>query len=96
MASATIPGRPVSSLAIACLVLGIITLLTLLVPLLPLAFGVLAIVLGVVGIRKVRRGTATGQGMAVAGIICAALGMIPSLVMVASFITGLLTAVSGN
>lgn len=70
-----------SGLAIACLVLGILTLLSFWMIYFVLVPGLLAIVLGILGLRQIRRETATGKGLAVAGIICATLGMIPTALL---------------
>ena len=80
--SGTSNDRPVSGLAIASLVLGILTLLIFWIPFLHLLPGLIAVVLGIIGFSKARRGTAGGGGLAMAGIICAALGMIPTFLII--------------
>ena len=61
--SETSNDRPVSGLAITSLVLGILTLLMFWIPFLHLFPGLLAVVLGIIGFRKVRHGTASGGGL---------------------------------
>lgn len=68
----------VSKLAIASLVLGILTLLVFWAPIFHLLPGFIAVVLGLVSLRIVRSGTASGGGMALAGIVCGLLGMVPT------------------
>lgn len=84
-ATASVPGQSGSGLAIGSLVLGVFTLLTYFIPFLPLLLGLLTIGFGIMGIRQVGQ-AASGKGMALAGIVCAAVGMIPSLMMAASFV----------
>jgi hypothetical protein len=78
--------RPVSGLAITSLVLGILTLLMFWIPILPLAPGLLAVILGAVALWSVRRGTASGGGLAVAGLLCAVLGMVPTALLALAFV----------
>lgn len=69
-----------NGMAVAALVLGILGLLTGLVPILALfavAMGILAVVFGFAGRRKVKRGqTASGSGMATAGLILGVLAVL--------------------
>ncbi|MFF3908522.1 DUF4190 domain-containing protein [Streptomyces sp. NPDC001848] len=78
------PGLPVppsNGMGIASLVLGIIS--TVVFCLWPLAMpaGVLAVIFGVAGRRKARRGQATNPGMALAGLICGAVGFVLGAVL---------------
>lgn len=84
MATNNVADRPVSGLAIASLVLGILTLLLFWVPFLHLAPALITIVLGMLGLQKVRSGRASGGGLAIAGIICAVLGVIPTFLLLLS------------
>ncbi|MCI0334695.1 MAG: DUF4190 domain-containing protein [Planctomycetes bacterium] len=81
--------RGASGIAITSLVLGIVTLLMFWVPILHLVPGLLAVLLGVVGLRIARRGTAGGAGLAVAGIVCAVLGMMPTALLVLAWGIGM-------
>ena len=61
-----------NGLAIAALCCGLIGILVGLIPLMFLAagaLGILAIVFGIVGIRRVGRGEASNRGMAIAGLV---------------------------
>jgi hypothetical protein len=78
--------RGTSGLAIGSLVLGIVTLLMFWIPILHLLPGVLAVVLGIVGLMMIRRGTVSGAGLAVSGIVCATLGMLPTVLILMAFI----------
>jgi hypothetical protein len=72
----TAPRRePRNGLGIAALVLGILALLTGLF-VVGAAFGLAAIVLGVLGRSRAKRGEATNGGMALAGIILGVLGVL--------------------
>ena len=76
--------RPLGSgMAIAALVLGILALLTFWTVVGGILLGLIAIVLGVIALRRVRRGIAAGRGMAIAGVILGTLGLLGSLAFVA-------------
>lgn len=71
-------------MAIAALVLGILSLLTfwtLLLTVLGILFGVLAIVFGVIAMVQARKGAAGGAGMALAGLILGLVGFIGGIVV---------------
>lgn len=74
------PPQPKNGLAIAALCCGLVGILVGLIPLMWIAAGalaILAIVFGIVGIRRVGRREATNRGTAIAGLIAgvAAAGM---------------------
>lgn len=76
--------RPLGSgLAIAALVLGILALLTFWTVFGGILLGLIAIVLGVIALRRVRKGIAAGRGMAIAGVILGTLGLLGSLLWIA-------------
>lgn len=81
------PGGPVGSpkngLGVAALVLGILALLTSFTVLGGVLFGLLAIVLGLVGRGRAKRGEATNGGMALAGVILGVLGLLISVALIA-------------
>lgn len=67
-----------SGLAIASMVCGIVGLvLSCCVPYLPLILGIVGLVLGVVSLRK----QAGGKGMAIAGVVCSIITLIPAILM---------------
>ena len=74
---------PKNGLGIAALVLGILALLTFLTVVGGILFGLIAVVLGFVARGKVKRGEATNGGMALAGIITGAIGLVLSLGVIA-------------
>lgn len=85
------PGGPHAApkrngLGIAALVLGILALLTGAIAIGGL-FGLVAIVLGVMGRGRVKRGEADNGGMALAGIILGVLGLLLSVLVVAGLAT---------
>lgn len=70
---------PSSGLAVAALVLGIVSLLFAWLPVFNIFTGVAAVVglvLGIVGILKANKGTASGKGMAIAGVSISALAIL--------------------
>ncbi|QFZ78708.1 DUF4190 domain-containing protein [Streptomyces fagopyri] len=80
-----LPLPPSNGMGTAGLVLGIISAVVFC--LWPVAFvvGVLGVIFGAVGRRRVRRGEATNPGQALAGIICGAVGVALSIGMVVVF-----------
>ncbi len=82
------PARPPSNgIGIAALVVGIVSLFTWWIPVLGLVVAIVAVVLGIVGIRKASKGQATNKGMAIAGLVTGALGLIASLLVTIFFLT---------
>ncbi|HEV8055763.1 MAG TPA: DUF4190 domain-containing protein [Nocardioidaceae bacterium] len=69
--------QPRNGLGIAALVVGILALL-LAVYFFPLGLllGVVAIILGIVGMRRVSRGQATNRGMAISGVVLGVLALL--------------------
>ena len=71
------PGQPATSgLAIAALVVGVVSLL-LAVPIFPLGLigGVIGAILGFIARGKIRRGEASGNGIAIGGIVTSILAI---------------------
>ena len=85
-----VPSRSLpKGLAVASLVLGIIGLLTAFF-LLGGLLGLVAVILGVLALGKIKRGEADGRGLALGGIITGALAMLLTillLVTVGSFLS---------
>ncbi|MCP9989168.1 MULTISPECIES: DUF4190 domain-containing protein [Streptomyces] len=75
-------GKRGNSLAIAALVLGVAALLLFWTVFGGVVLGLAAVVLGVAGARAARGGRAPHGGMAVAGAVLGALGLIASVVIV--------------
>jgi hypothetical protein len=78
------PAKPGNGLAVAALVLGILTFVCLG----PIA-GIAAVVLGILGVNKAKE-TGTGKGMAIAGIV---LGIVGTIVFVIAIVA---IAVAGD
>lgn len=70
-------------LAIAALVLGILSLVAFWMPILGALLGLVAIILGAVALSKVKKGTAGGRGLAIAGVVTGVLGLLANLVVTA-------------
>lgn len=75
------PPAKSNGLAIAALVLGIIGLVTCWVPFLGLALGVLAVIFGILGLRR----RPVGKGMSIAGIVLGALAVIGGILILVLF-----------
>ena len=74
-----------NGLGIAALVVGVIALLLFWIPFLGLLLGLVALVLGFLGRGRAKRGEATNGGMALAGIVLGAIGLLVGLLWVALF-----------
>jgi len=72
---ATPTGPKTSGMAIASMVLGIVSLAMFCVWYLAIPCAILAVVLGTVARGPITRGQATGRGMATAGIVCGVIAL---------------------
>ncbi|MEE1938538.1 DUF4190 domain-containing protein [Streptomyces sp. TRM 70361] len=77
-------GNPRNGMGITALVLGILALVTFWTVLGGILLGVAAIVFGVIGYRRTKRGEATNGAMALIGAITGALGLVASGVILAA------------
>lgn len=68
--------RPGSGLAIASLILGILSVIGFCIPVLAPLLGLIAVVLGFVALSRIRAGRAAGRGMAIGGLVTGVLGLI--------------------
>jgi hypothetical protein len=84
------PPQP-AGMAIAALVLGIAALVLCWTAIGGLLLGLLAVVLGIVALRRARRGVAGGQGRAIAGLVTGALGLVLGALFLVVYI-GLFTS----
>ena len=75
------PTRPANGFGTAALVLGIIGLLLSVIVIGGL-IGLVAIVFGVLGWRRVRRGVATNRGAAITGLGCGLVAVVASVLVV--------------
>lgn len=76
--------KPRNAMPIAATVFGVVAILALLVVsqvVLGILFGVIAVVLGILGLRQVRRGVADRRALALTGIITGALAVVLSVVL---------------
>lgn len=79
---------PGKGLAIAALVLGILALLGSWIPVLnvvSILMAIVGIILGGVALSKIRKGTASGRGMALGGIITSVLAILVAVLVLAFF-----------
>lgn len=76
-------GPKKNGMGIAALVVGILALITCFTIVGGILFGLVAIVLGFVARGKVKRGEADNGGMAIAGIVLGAVGLVLSLAFIA-------------
>jgi hypothetical protein len=69
---------------VAALVLGILSLVFMvLFPPVGVIVGILAVVFGIIGVRRVRRGEASNRGQALAGGITGGVGLVVSVALLA-------------
>lgn len=100
-AASAYPGAPGASetpapskgFAIAALVLGILGILNFWIPFVnavAIVFGILALIFGIIAVSRVKKGTASGKGMGIAGIVLGALSIVLSIVIsvVSTFLVG--------
>ena len=74
---------PNNGLGTAALVVGIIALLTA-VLLIGLPLGILAVIFGIIGLKRVNRGEATNRGASIAGIVLGALAVVLAGALIAA------------
>lgn len=72
-------------MGIAALVLGILAILSCWTSAGGIVFGILAIIFGILGAGRARRGVATNRGVAIAGSITGVLGLIVGIVFAVIF-----------
>lgn len=78
------PRSGASGLAVAALVVGIVSLLIAWVPLVNVAAilgGLVAVVLGALALSRIRRSGQTGKGLAVAGLVLGGLSVVASIIV---------------
>ena len=75
--------RPGSGMAITALVLGVLALLTCWTVVGGILLGLVAVVLGIVALSKIKRGRASGKPMAIIGIITGALALLAAVALIA-------------
>ncbi|MFE0702811.1 DUF4190 domain-containing protein [Streptomyces sp. NPDC058872] len=70
--------QPSNGMGTAAMVLGIVAVAGFCLYGLGMILGILALIFGVIGLKKVGRGEATNRGMAIAGIVLGAIGTVVS------------------
>lgn len=76
------PAQAGSGLAIAALVLGIVSLVLFCIPYVAVPGAIVAIILGAVARGKAKRGEAAGKGMATAGLVCGIISILFVILLV--------------
>jgi hypothetical protein len=89
------PSSPRNGLGIAALVLAIVALFAFWSVLGGVVIGVVAVILGIVGWGRAKRGEASNGGVAIAGIALGALAVVVSLAFIAVWV-GIFAAVGGT
>ena len=77
---------PRNGAGLASLILGVIGLLLCWLLGIGIVPGIIGLILGVVGMRRAKRGLATNRGVAIAGVVTSALAIIASAVVIAILI----------
>jgi hypothetical protein len=90
------PTAPKNGLGITALVLAILSLPAALTVFGGFILGLVAIVLGFIGYRRVKKGEATNGGVAIAGIVLGLLGIILSAALIAFGVWGFLKVGGGD
>lgn len=65
--------KPTNGMAIASMVLGILSILTTCVGII---LGIIGLILGIVALNQIKQSGQSGRGMAIAGIICSSAGLV--------------------
>ena len=81
-----VPMAPSNGVGVTAMVLGIVAAVGFCLWPLAIVLGVVAIVLGAIGGKKVRRGEATNQGQALTGVICGVIGVLLGIAMMVFFL----------
>jgi len=78
--------RPTNGMAVASLVLGILSLLLFFTVVPPFILGALAVIFGALGLSKTKQG-APHRGLALAGLICGVAGIVAAIAFIALVVT---------
>jgi uncharacterized protein DUF4190/predicted membrane protein DUF2232 len=78
--TATPPPKAKNGMGVAALVFGILAILTCWFPIVGLVLGLLALIFGIVGRGRARRGLAGNGGMALTGIVLGVLSIIVNII----------------
>ena len=87
--SGYVPTKLPAGMAIASLVMGIVSILgALTLSFITIVVALVGLILGIIALRKVRKGTGGGKGMAIGGVVTSAIGFILSAVVLVLLIIG--------
>lgn len=75
-----------SGMSVAGMVLGILTLVGFWVPIGSVILGVIAVALSGAGMAQTGKPGYSGRGMAITGLVCGIIGLIPSVIFMIAFI----------
>ncbi len=78
--------QPTNGMAVASLVLGIVSLILFFTVVPPFILGGLAVLFGILGLSKANQG-APHKGLAIAGLICGAVGIVAAIAFIALIVT---------
>ncbi|URM89438.1 DUF4190 domain-containing protein [Streptomyces sp. MRC013] len=78
--------RPVNGLGVASMVIGIVSIVTCFLYGLGIVLGILALVFGIIGRKRVQRGEADNGGMATAGIVTGAVGIVLGVLILGAIV----------
>ena len=80
------PVQPTNGMAVASLVLGILSSLLFFTVVPPFILGGLGVLFGILGLTKAGQG-APNKGMAIAGLVCGAVGIVAAIAFIALVVT---------
>ena len=83
--------QPSQTLAIVALVLGIVGL----IPWVGVAFAIAAIIVGFIGLSHIKKGIASGHGMALTGTILGFVGLVITALTIGTIIVSFVSAFAG-
>jgi hypothetical protein len=72
-----------NGMGLAAMTLGILSVPLVLIPFLGIVLGILAVVFGILGMKRAARSQATNKGQALTGVICGAVGVVGAVIFFA-------------
>jgi hypothetical protein len=78
--------QPTNGMAVASLVLGILSILLFFTVVPPFILGGLGVIFGIIGVSKAGQG-APNKGLAIAGLVCGAIGIVAAIAFIALVVT---------
>ena len=74
-----------SGMAVAGMVLGIVTIVGFWIPIASVLLGALAVALSGVGMAQTNNPAYSGRGLAITGLVCGIVGLVPSVIFMIAF-----------